>query len=135
MTLQKTRQFTTLQMTKTSKPCNRNRSRAGLPGAVPRSHGSHVQAILALEAACVQRDVSAPMRMALVGLYGVLGAADPLVEQCDILEIKNIMLDSIAGALPDRLSAPRYAFLPCGIIEWVRWRGRELWHGDRRLQP
>ena len=59
--------------------------------------GLHVQAVLVLEAAQVARRVSAPLRLAAMGLYGLLGAPNLAVENYTALDIKHIQHDTLSG--------------------------------------
>ena len=51
-----------------------------------------------LEAAQVARRVSAPLRLAAMGLYGLLGAPTLAVESFTALDIKHIQHDTLSGA-------------------------------------
>ena len=50
-----------------------------------------------LEAAQVARRVSAPLRLAAMGLYGLLGAPTLAVESFSALDIKHIQHDTLSG--------------------------------------
>lgn len=56
-----------------------------------------MQAVLVLEAAQVARRVSAPLRLAAMGLYGLLGAPTLAVENFTALDIKHIQHDTLSG--------------------------------------
>lgn len=52
-----------------------------------------------LEAAQVVRKVSAPLRLAAMGLYGLLGAPGMAVNNFNALDIKHIQHDTLSGTL------------------------------------
>ena len=55
------------------------------------------QAVLVLEAAQRTRPRSAPIRLAAMALYGLLGAATSAMESFDALDIKHIQHDTLSG--------------------------------------
>ncbi len=55
------------------------------------------QAALVLEAAQRTRPRSAPIRLAAMALYGLLGAATSAMESFDALDIKHIQHDTLSG--------------------------------------
>ena len=63
------------------------------------------QAVLVLEAAQVARRVSAPLRLAAMGLYGLLGAPTMALESFTALDIKHIQHDTLSGVYhnPERI--------------------------------
>ena len=55
------------------------------------------QALLVLEAAQRTRPRSAPIRLAAMALYGLLGAATSAMASFDALDIKHIQHDTLSG--------------------------------------
>ena len=53
-----------------------------------------------LEAAQRSRPRSAPIRLAAMALYGLLGAATSAMESFDALDIKHIQHDTLSGKPP-----------------------------------
>ena len=58
-----------------------------------------LQALLALEAAQQARKVSAPLRLAAVGLCALLGAPEAAAAHFSALDIKHIQHDTLSGAV------------------------------------
>lgn len=56
-----------------------------------------LSALLAMEAAQVKSSVAAPLRLSCCAVYGLLGAPNKAAEQFSKLDIKGIMLDSLAS--------------------------------------
>ncbi|KAK9902038.1 hypothetical protein WJX75_002093 [Coccomyxa subellipsoidea] len=77
--------------------------------ATPRRQHRLLRAVLVLEAAQVARRVSAPLRLAAMGLYGLLGAPTLAVESFTALDIKHIQHDTLSGhwLLPSLLGTLR----------------------------
>lgn len=63
----------------------------------------------------MRRQVSAPLRLSLMALYGLLGCPRLLLQQAHSLDIKHILLDTVAGRSPLFPTEWRLACPACGL--------------------